>query len=638
LITSWNVEAFKSVGEEVSLKMAPLTIFAGANSSGKSTIIQSILLTAQTIQSQVITRPIVLNGHILRLGAFNDILSSASKSNSISIGFGLSPSYSKNGFSLPRRSFNRFFPNELLEAIEHINCKFSFSTDENAIEKELSQLQPVIISCKLQTKGTFDNKNFDEIVEINKSSIAPNTRINQLGVAQGRAKIDLAGLEYDVIDKPSTTKQFLRRYYGSPITGEVVGSGLQHFLPSRFIVKFDVVEESSRRLLEYLFYPEQSDYYEFSSDDTSILNESFQNAVITIFKDSISTTSLPETNIRRIEQINESIKNLEVNFNPEVVKKTYRLLPQQIRREMFQRIDEKKTELRKLLKSGRQSEYNLAYSPLPGFTDSAADYVQAFFASNLKYLGPLRDEPKPVYPLAGSMDPKDIGFKGENTAAVLDVHRNTQIHYIPCSSFEKLDTNLQSRQATLLEAVLDWLGYLGVAHNLATTDKGKLGHELKVSTTGSDDLHDLTHVGVGVSQVLPILVQSLLAEIGSTLVFEQPELHLHPRVQTRLADFFVSMTMLSKQCIIETHSEYLINRLRYMSAIATNDELSKNVILYFVEKDKGSSVYRPIRINKYGVIEDWPRGFFDENEQTASEILKAGMLKRKLENAKGDNK
>jgi predicted ATPase len=82
----------------------------------------------------------------------------------------------------------------------------------------------------------------------------------------------------------------------------------------------------------------------------------------------------------------------------------------------------------------------------------------------------------------------------------------------------------------LPKAVLDWLDYMGVASDIKTVDKGKLGYELKVVTGNSGALHDLTHVGVGVSQVLPILVQSLLAEKGSTLIFEQPELGLHPRV------------------------------------------------------------------------------------------------------------
>ena len=170
---------------------------------------------------------------------------------------------------------------------------------------------------------------------------------------------------------------------------------------------------------------------------------------------------------------------------------------------------------------------------------------------------------------------------------------------------------------------------MGVAQDIQTHDKGKLGHELKVAIAAKESVHDLTHVGVGVSQVLPILVQSLLASPGSTIIFEQPELHLHPRVQTRLADFFVSMTLVGKQCIVETHSEYFINRLRYLAAVSPGTSISSNVALFFVEKEKERSIYRRIRINEYGVIQDWPSGFFDESEDIAEKILKAGMEKKR---------
>jgi predicted ATPase len=68
-----------------------------------------------------------------------------------------------------------------------------------------------------------------------------------------------------------------------------------------------------------------------------------------------------------------------------------------------------------------------------------------------------------------------------------------------------------------------------------------------------------------------------------------------------------------------------------MSAITENDEVSKEVIMYFVEKHDGKSVYKPIRINKYGVIEEWPKGFFDENEENSAGILRAAMEKKMRE-------
>ena len=125
--------------------------------------------------------------------------------------------------------------------------------------------------------------------------------------------------------------------------------------------------------------------------------------------------------------------------------------------------------------------------------------------------------------------------------------------------------------------------------------------------------HDLTHVGVGVSQVLPIMVMCLLADPDTTMVFEQPELHLHPKVQTLLGDFFLSMAILGKQCILETHSEYLINRLRFRAAADVKNELAKAMRMYFVEKIGDTSNFRPVVVNEFGAIPDWPDGFFDQS-------------------------
>jgi predicted ATPase len=124
---------------------------------------------------------------------------------------------------------------------------------------------------------------------------------------------------------------------------------------------------------------------------------------------------------------------------------------------------------------------------------------------------------------------------------------------------------------------------------------------------------------------------------GDSIILEQPELHLHPKVQTRLADFFVSINALGKQCILETHSEYLINRLRYLVAKTDDEKIAKETMIYFVEKEDGDSIYRDITINRYGVIDKWPKGFFDEGEDLATMIMKAGMEKkrRELEAKKG---
>ncbi len=209
---------------------------------------------------------------------------------------------------------------------------------------------------------------------------------------------------------------------------------------------------------------------------------------------------------------------------------------------------------------------------------------------------------------------------------------------MPSSQFPFADQSLVKPVRTdLVSAVRDWLEYLGIASKVATEDKGKLGHELTIATSGGDQLHDLTHVGVGVSQALPIVVLSLLADTGSTLIFEQPELHLHPRVQTRLADFFMSLTFAGKQCVVETHSEYLVSRLRYLSAVANDVPISQLIKIYFVEKPAEQSIYREVKMNESGVIQNWPDGFFDETERNSAAIIQAQLERARARRQRGDS-
>ena len=174
---------------------------------------------------------------------------------------------------------------------------------------------------------------------------------------------------------------------------------------------------------------------------------------------------------------------------------------------------------------------------------------------------------------------------------------------------------------------------MGVADGFQTRDRGKLGHELKVLTQGSATPHDLTHVGVGVSQVLPILVMCLLAASDTTLIIEQPELHLHPRVQTLLADFLLSMSLLGKQCVVETHSEHIINRLRLRATAGDSSSIASQIKVYFVEKRDGTSLFRDVTITPYGSIVEWPEGFFDQSQAEAEAILRAATQKKRTERA-----
>ena len=89
------------------------------------------------------------------------------------------------------------------------------------------------------------------------------------------------------------------------------------------------------------------------------------------------------------------------------------------------------------------------------------------------------------------------------------------------------------------------------------------------------------------------------------------------------------MTRIGKQIIIETHSEYLINRLRRRMAEDEDDTLATDVQIYFVEREYGKSSFRSVSFTEYGAALEWPKGFFDEGPTEAQLIMEAAMRKRR---------
>lgn len=138
-----------------------------------------------------------------------------------------------------------------------------------------------------------------------------------------------------------------------------------------------------------------------------------------------------------------------------------------------------------------------------------------------------------------------------------------------------------------------------------------------------------SEVGTGISQVVPIVVASLVLERGGLALMEQPELHIHPALQVELGDLFVAATEHS-QLVVETHSEHLILRLLRrirettesggkatvgpggrMPAFLKPEQLS----VVYVEPSRDGPQIKRLRVDGTGeFVEPWPRGFFEERE------------------------
>jgi predicted ATPase len=180
-----------------------------------------------------------------------------------------------------------------------------------------------------------------------------------------------------------------------------------------------------------------------------------------------------------------------------------------------------------------------------------------------------------------------------------------------------------------MTAVSRWAKYLDIGESFSVFDEGRLGIQMQVKQEDVEGNLDLTSVGTGVSQLLPVIVMCVQAPIGSLLLIEQPELHLNPRVQQRLADFLLAIAQSGRHLIVETHSEYLISRLRRRVAEDPHDVLQDIIGIYFAKRVNGATTYDPVQTNKYGGIEEWPENFFDQATDEEHAILSAAVVKRR---------
>ena len=187
-----------------------------------------------------------------------------------------------------------------------------------------------------------------------------------------------------------------------------------------------------------------------------------------------------------------------------------------------------------------------------------------------------------------------------------------------------------------LKMVVDALYTLGLTGKVGTQKVGDVGIELQVGRLRHDrsneaDMVSIADVGLGVSQVLPVLVALVVAEPGQLVYLEQPELHLHPRAQVALAHVLADAAKRGVRVVAETHSSLLL--LGIQTLIAEGKLSPELVKLHWFSRNKdGVTEVDSVDLDEAGTYGDWPVDFDDVSLNVQSRFLDA------VDNVKFGNK
>lgn len=509
MIEQINLKHYKAF-DDVTIPIRPLTILLGANSVGKSTITQMLMLLHQTAEERGSSYASALKiyGQYVNIGAFENLfkqkdtekpfcLNLVFKSSSL----GKEIRGLKSKFVEDFKDLCRYFPLKNLWVLqdESVDNKKNFSAFVSKFfdlinKKGADQFKPHI-EYLLQQKLGIPKK---EVRQVTHNNIM-NT-YGMLDYLEKNTEDDIFKLSYDISLNKDKTKLYIDKvtFY--------IGEGKQ--LISLF---------KNKQMLNI-----ESDIVTIKSEDYAIISQSFVNNK-TIF-DCIT------------EEIDNTDSTTALSF----------ALCKLLRRIMNQ------------------------------VTECLSEY-------KINYVSPLRAHPKRYY--------------------MLDKAKMT-------ISLDTLDgdaiTEVLKENTEVKNNVNNWLSKFGFEVNVE--EFKEVVHHLNVTQNNLN--LDITDVGFGISQVLPIIIQGFLSMENSITIIEQPEIHLHPIMQADLGDLFIDIvTSSKKKLLIETHSEYLLKRIRRRISEGKISSDMVSICLFHAKTEEKEAWVETLDIGEKGNFK-WPEEFY----------------------------
>ena len=240
------------------------------------------------------------------------------------------------------------------------------------------------------------------------------------------------------------------------------------------------------------------------------------------------------------------------------------------------------------------------------------------FGGELVYVNAGRIGSRQLYPVSTDVltRRKDFGESGEYAWDYLNRHQN--------DSLKADDPRCVEGRDRRLSTVVDyWLQDVCPGAHLQLEEVGAAdvlvaGFTFDRKGDVASRRHRATNVGFGLSYALPVIL-ALLAKPGTLCLIENPEAHLHPRGQTKLAELAARASKAGVQVIAETHSDHFMDGVR----IAVRDELIKpeDAAFHYFEREGNQTVVTSPEIDSDGRLSSWPSGFFDQHDENLARLL-----------------
>lgn len=598
-IESFEIKNFKSIEDSGKINVSKINLIIGPNSSGKSSLLQALLLMKQTFEADVPNTALVLNGPYGNFGEYADFIHKKNTSNSFEIIFNFKKTEKLKPYVCD------------ICGAEYANKKWYIKHVSGTHKKYWNKFENILLddsyhsskSNSLKLKYAYD-ESLETItlseVELTNPPISDGLILSSLKIVKSKNKLTLYFVsidgqilfakdftdENDVLTHSSILVEVNKQLYGLPYIYNHY-TQLRYTNPTYFH-NIGIVGNSESKTNEAISLLTSEFIDSFSSKMAQLRAE---------YRDKTSQKQIDEI-IFREELIASQLNILSQKANPF----SSLSIPDEI-------------------KIGLSIEARTNYLII--FINSRLNYISEFL-KGIHHVGALRGWPERIYFGTGGK-PNHVGVRGEFTQEIF--------------WFDK-----KIGHSNLISNVNSWLKDL--KFNVELDVERVIGdtYQLKIKQNGLSV--NISDVGFGISQFLPILTECLkyseqenieksnygpygyysrpyFHESIKCIISEEPEIHLNPRVQAEMADLFIKISDSNVIFFIETHSEHIITRIQRRVAEKTFD--LKNVNIYYISLKENKSNIERLNLLSDGTFEYWPEGFFQEDYEDSFEILKASI-------------